>query len=156
MKIYRVTGGTFLAGAGMALLLTASQASDRRQGLEPFKGDADVVEVKPTRLIEFKAGEVLGVSEFPKGMGGLLEPLPEKRYKAGSVEAVLSAAAVRILEAAERAAAEAAELERHARAAEAAEQMKIWKAEYEASAELRTEFATFDAYLQHRLAPPAV
>lgn len=155
MKIYRVTGGTFMAGAGMALLLTAAQASDRRHNLEPYKAGADAVEVKPMRLIEFKAGEVLGVAELPKGTGAMLEALPEKRYKHGTPEQVLFAAADKILAAAERAAREAAELEERAQAAAAAEQEKGWRAEFEGSVELRAGFANVEAYIKHRRENPA-
>ncbi len=92
MKIYRVIGGTFVAGAGMLLLLNPLQADARRHNLEPFvQGKAPQV-VKTRHVLEFKAGEVIGLGSVPKGFVERLEEVT-KAQRSSPEAAMLEAAA---------------------------------------------------------------
>ncbi len=79
MQAFRVIGRGFNVGAGALLLLSSAQAIERAHKLEPLPGGGRVSEgfglARSKETQAFKAGELIGLSEPPKGQLGLVEPL---------------------------------------------------------------------------------
>lgn len=151
MKIYRIAGGTFVAGVGAQLLLLAGQADSRRHNLEPFT-EADGVAIVITKAaMEFKSGEVLGLAEVPKSMSGLVEEV-KGRLDRKSPEAVLAGALKAIDEEAARRArvAERQATEEANRAAAREKEEADWAAEFASRPDIQSIYPDAAAYVTAR------
>lgn len=154
MKIYRIVAGHFIAGIGEALLLTAAQAEPRRHNLEPFavpdafKATGAAV-VTPKALLEFKAGEAIGVENVPKAYAANLVEITDA--KKGTPEYALLASAEKVNDAAKRAADERdrtlAQGERERLAAEQTAREQGWKDAWAKSPEIKEKFPKLADYI---------
>ncbi|WBL75602.1 hypothetical protein I3J27_21455 [Bradyrhizobium xenonodulans] len=98
MQAYRVIGRGFHVGAGALLLLSTAQATGRAHKLEPLPGGGRVCDgfglARAKETQAFKAGELLGLTEPPKGQLELVEdvvPVKGKRDRDDPVLAFLEA-----------------------------------------------------------------
>jgi hypothetical protein len=83
MQLYRVIKTPFPVGPGAQVSLDAEQAKVRAHNLKPFTppAEGERVEVETVNAIEFKSGEIIGVTDVPKGLADRLQspdaPKPE-------------------------------------------------------------------------------
>lgn len=157
MQVFRVIDRGFHVGAGALMLLAAGQVAERGHKLEIVKDGEQFALVKARELQAFKAGELLGLSELPKGQLHLVEQL-EGPVKKDDPAAGLRKA-VADLQAAAEASERAANQEREAAAKKAAdEQLKAaaaaaeqaWTDEWKATEATRKEFPKLADYLAAR------
>lgn len=151
MQAFRVIGRGFNVGAGALLLLSSAQAIERAHKLEPLPGGGRVSEgfglARAKETQAFKAGELIGLTEPPKGQLGLVEAIepPAGRGKRDRDDPVLSFLdAVKMHNAmAERAEEDAARKAEREAAARLAEQEQIETAARESA--WAEEWSTTDA-----------
>ncbi|WP_025036134.1 hypothetical protein [Bradyrhizobium sp. DOA9] len=164
MQAFRVIGRGFNVGAGALLLLSTAQSVARQHKLEPIEGGGRVSDgfglARAKETQAFKVGELLGLTEPPKGQMGLVEELEAPKGKRDRDDPVVGLLnAVRVLE--ER--AERAEMEREAAAARAeaqrlaqeradaaAAQQRAWSEEWAANEAIKAKYPKLDDYLAAR------
>ena len=161
MQAYRVTGIGFGVGAGALLIVSASQAADRAHKLDAVdkpKKDMAFVLVKAKETQQFKVGELLGLSDLPKGQMHMVEAIEAKRKGDPETSLVKACAdfhaAAEEAELAQQLAAEEAETKRRKELAAAEEQARIadWTAEYQGNDAIRVKYPKLDDYLAARRA----
>ena len=87
MNRYKVTSGVLGVSAGARVQLTPDQAAPRAHRLAPVDGEKDVFVARD--VLQFKTGEVLGVSEIAKGQAGQVELLDEPKPRRAKPDALV-------------------------------------------------------------------
>lgn len=138
MRPFQIVGKPVQVGTGEQLVLSAEQIAARKHAVREIKSYKGAVLVEAMQMLTFKSGEIIGLAEMPKhARDHVIDLQAEENAKR---------------EAARAAAAEQAK----ARDAAAAEQAKLRAREkfvteagkaYAASADLRTQFPTVEAYI---------
>ncbi|MHB0784430.1 hypothetical protein [Bradyrhizobium sp. 5.13L] len=164
MQAYRVIGRGFHVGAGALLLLSTAQALGRVHKLEPLPGGGRVCEgfglARAKETQAFKAGELLGLSEMPKGQLDLVEevvPPKGRRDRDDPVPAFLEAVKIHnaMAERAEEDRARKIEQEDRARLAEqeqretAAREM-TWADEWSTTEAIKKDYPKVGDYVAAR------
>lgn len=88
MKLYQIEGRVAKFGIGQEFTLDADQIKSRTHALEVGKKSGDRVLVKATAPVEFKAGEVIGLSEAPKYLADALVEVSAADLKKAAKEKV--------------------------------------------------------------------
>ncbi|WP_262048653.1 hypothetical protein [Bradyrhizobium sp. Bra78] len=164
MQAYRVIGRGFHVGAGALLLLSTAQAMARVHKLEPLPGGGRVCEgfglARAKETQAFKAGELLGLTEPPKGQLELVEevvPVKGRRDREDPVPAFLEAVKIhnQLAERAEQDRAQKVEREEAARLAdeqqrEAAAREMAWADEWAATEAIKKDYPKVGDYVAAR------
>lgn len=169
LQAYRIIGRGFHVGAGALVLLSAAQAMERIHKLDPVGKAGDGFGLVRAKEVQaFKAGEVLGLAEMPKGQLHLVEELAiTKRAKKDEAETDMEAAlchavaafndaAVQAEKQQQRAADEANKqrLKEAAAAADAADAV-TWTHEFNTVAGVKDKHGKVETYIAFRRAEKA-
>jgi hypothetical protein len=164
MQAYQISERGFHVGPGALLLISAAQLADRMHRVEIVekpKKDASFVLIKTKDVQQFRAGDLLGLLDLPKGMGHMAELVKPK--KKDDPETVLVKACADFSAAAEEAelqrqiAAEEAEKKRAAEQTAAAEKAQVadWIAEWQNNDAIKAKYPTSAEYVAVRRAETA-
>lgn len=159
MHAFRITARGFHVGAGALLIIGAAQAAERAHKVETVKAGKTFSLVTAKETQAFKTGELVGLSEPPKGQLGMVEEIKSSRKDEPAAAQLLKAVA-EFNEAAEQAElkrlmdAEAAENKRAAEVAAAADAVDVaaWTQEFQTLPGVKEKYVEAKAYVAARRA----